>query len=595
MLSELQINRMTDPDVNYKRNPYPRGLRNNKWLKGIGKADSLGRVDFITLLRDVNQTSDPYPELSMFDSMCRRFIAIAICLFAATTSLVAAEKRPNVVFFLLDDLGWTDLGCYGSEFYETPNIDQLAKESVLFTQAYATCHVCSPTRASIMTGKYPARLHLTDWLTGRRNYPFQQLLNAEIHQQLPLEEITIAEALKSHGYSTAHIGKWHLGEEPHGPTAQGFDIQIPKWNKGWPKVGYYAPFQLDGLKDGPGDYLTDRLTDEALNFIESNQEQPFFLYMSHYAVHDPIHGRPDLVEKYEQKLARQKPKADPAFILESNPDDLLPLSRQELNELGSTPEFAGFKILPRRTVKIKQHQDNVHFAAMVESVDESLKRIRQKLEALGIDDNTIIILFSDNGGMSAGNFGNPNRVVSPAALDKAFATSNLPLRGAKGFLYEGGIREPMIVHWPGRGKSGSVCRVPVVSTDFYPTILEMVGVDVMPDQHKDGVSLTGLIQGDKHLSRDAIYWHFPHYSNHGMQSPGGAIRVGDYKLLDYFENGSVQLFNLKKDIAEQKDLSEKHPQLASQLKAKLDAWRVEVNANMMKPNPQYDPNAPIKR
>ncbi|HCP83423.1 MAG TPA: hypothetical protein DIT88_03385, partial [Planctomycetaceae bacterium] len=211
------------------------------------------------------------------------------------------------VFFLLDDLGWTDLGCYGSEFYETPNIDQLAKESVLFTQAYATCHVCSPTRASIMTGKYPARLHLTDWLTGRRNYPFQQLLNAEIHQQLPLEEITIAEALKSHGYCTAHIGKWHLGEEPHGPTAQGFDIQIPKWNKGWPKVGYYAPFQLDGLEDGPGDYLTDRLTDEALNFIESNQEQPFFLYMSHYAVHDPIHGRPDLVEKYEQKLARQKP------------------------------------------------------------------------------------------------------------------------------------------------------------------------------------------------------------------------------------------------------------------------------------------------
>ncbi len=178
---------MTDPDVNYKRNPYPRGLRNNKWLKGIGKADSLGRVDFITLLRDVNQTSDPYPELSMFDSMCRRFIAIAICLFAATTSLAAAEKRPNIVFFLLDDLGWTDLGCYGSEFYETPNIDQLAKESVLFTQAYATCHVCSPTRASIMTGKYPARLHLTDWLTGRRNYPFQQLLNAEIHQQLPLE------------------------------------------------------------------------------------------------------------------------------------------------------------------------------------------------------------------------------------------------------------------------------------------------------------------------------------------------------------------------------------------------------------------------
>lgn len=595
MLSELQINRISGSSVNYKLNMYSRVHGNSMRLKRVGKADSFGRVDFSALVRNVNPTNAPYPEFSMLDSLRRRLVTVTTCLFVATTSLAVAEERPNVVFFLLDDLGWTDLGCYGSEFYETPNIDQLAKDSVRFTQAYATCHVCSPTRASIVTGKYPARLHLTDWLSGRRDYPFQQLLNAEIHQQLPLEEVTIAEALKSHGYRTAHIGKWHLGEEPYGPTAQGFDLQIPKWNKGWPKVGYYAPFKLDGLEDQPGDYLTDRLTDEALEFIESNQEQPFFLYMSHYAVHDPIHGRPDLVAKYEQKLAKQKQQAGSAFVLESNPDDLLPLSRHELEHLATTPEFAGFKILPRRTVKIKQHQDNVHFAAMVESVDESLGRIRQKLADLGISDNTIIILFSDNGGMSAGNFGNPNRVVNPEALDKAFATSNLPLRGAKGFLYEGGIREPMIVHWPGRGKSGSVCRVPVVSTDFYPTILEMVGVDAMPGQHQDGVSLAGLVQGDKQLSRDAIYWHFPHYSNHGMQSPGGAIRVGDYKLLDYFENGSVQLFNLKKDIAEQKDLSEKHPQIASQLKAKLDAWRVEVNANMMKPNPQYDPNAPIKR
>ena len=514
---------------------------------------------------------------------------MAICSFSF------AKQRPNVVFFLLDDLGWRDLGCYGSEFYETPNIDQLAKESVQFTQAYATCHVCSPTRASIMTGKYPARLHLTDWLTGRRDYPFQQLLNAEIHQQLSLEEVTIAEALKSHGYQTAHIGKWHLGEEPYGPTAQGFDLQIPRWNKGWPKVGYYAPFKLDGLEDKPGEYLTDRLTDEALSFIEANRERPFFLYMSHFAVHDPIHGRPDLVAKYEKKLSEMKRPKGPAYILESNPDDLSPLTRSELNHLADTPEYAGFKVLPRRTVKIKQHQDNVHFAAMVESVDESLGRIRSKLTELGIDENTIVILFSDNGGMSAGNFGNPSRVVQLGALDKAFATSNLPLRGAKGFLYEGGIREPMIVHWPGQGRSGAVCRVPVVSTDFYPTILEMIGVQQMPDQHLDGVSLAGLIQGEKEIERDAIYWHFPHYSNHGMQSPGGAIRVGDFKLLDYFENGTIQLFNLKKDISEQHDLSKKRPELASELKSMLDTWRVEVNANRMNPNPEYEPNAPITR
>jgi arylsulfatase A len=497
------------------------------------------------------------------------------------------ERRPNVVFFLVDDLGWRDLGCYGSSFYETPNIDRFAEQSVRFTQAYAACHVCSPTRASIMTGKYPARLHLTDWLSGRRDFSFQKLKNAQIHQHLPLEEITIAEALGQHGYRTAHIGKWHLGEEPFGPLQQGFDIQIPRWNKGWPKAGYHAPFQFDGLDDKKGEYLTDRLTDEAEQFIEANRDRPFFLYVSHFAVHDPIQGREDLVAKYEAKRKRKQPPQGAAFILEGNPDAEQPLSSEQLAARRKKPAWSGYKVLPDRTVKIKQHQDNVQFAAMVESVDESFGRLLAKLKSLEIDDDTIVILFSDNGGMSAANFGNPKRVVASDSLDRAYSTSNLPLRGAKGWLYEGGIREPLIIHWPQQAQHGKVCDVPVISTDFYPTILEMVGLPLQPKQHADGVSITPLLRGAETLEREAIYWHFPHYSNHGMQSPGGAVRAGDYKLLEYFENGTVQLFNLREDIGEQNDLARTEPDKATQLRTMLHAWRKELSAGMMEPNPEY--------
>lgn len=504
-------------------------------------------------------------------------------------AIARGEDRPlNVLFFLVDDLGWRDLGCYGSDFYETPNIDRFASRSVRFTQAYATCHVCSPTRASIMTGRYPARLHLTDWLPGRREFAFQMLLNAEIDPQLPHEEVTIAEALKEHGYRTAHLGKWHLGEEPFGPTSQGFDVQIPRWNKGWPKAGYHAPFKLDGIEDEKGQYLTDRLTDEAEKFIDANKDQPFFLYLAHFAVHDPIQGRADLVDKYQKKVMRNRRSNYPAFVLEGNPDAKLPLSRAELATRMSDPHWFGYQVLPERTVKIKQHQDNEQFAAMVESVDESLGRLLAKLESLKLDDKTIVILFSDNGGMSAANFGNPRRVIAPDELDKAFSTSNLPLRGGKGWLYEGGIREPMIIHWPGRTRQGTVCDVPVISTDFFPTILEMVGLPSLPEHHVDGVSIAPLLEGEYKLDRESLYWHFPHYSNHGMQSPGGAIREGDYKLLEYFENGKVQLFDLKNDIGEQHDLSKSQPERASRLRKKLVAWRASVDARMMETNPDYD-------
>lgn len=519
---------------------------------------------------------------------------IRICglLFVSTlvpAPALPAERLPNVVLFLVDDLGWSDLGCYGSRFHETPHIDRFAQEGVRFTQAYAACHVCSPTRASILTGKYPARLHLTDWLPGRRDFPFQRLKNAPIHQHLPLEETTLAAALRPHGYAAGHFGKWHLGEEPSGPLAHGFDVQVPRWNKGWPRVGHHAPFQLDGLIDSPGDYLTDRLTDEALKFIEAHADRPFFLYLSHFAVHDPIQGPADFVAKYQAKLRNSALAEGPAYILEGNPDVRAPQSRAELDALLNDDAYQGYRVLPNGTVKIKQRQDNAQFAAMVESMDASFGRLLAKLDELDLAPRTVVIFCSDNGGMSAANFGRPDRAVPARQLDSAFATSNLPLRGGKGWLYEGGLRVPLIVKWPGRGQRGSVCDVPVISTDLYPSILEMIGVPLLPDQHQDGVSLAPLLQGTGELQRDALYWHFPHYSNHGMASPGGAIRAGDLKLIEYFENGTLQLFNLREDPGERQDLARKDPASADRLRAAMHRWRESVSAPMMVANPDYTP------
>jgi arylsulfatase A-like enzyme len=501
---------------------------------------------------------------------------------------MTAERPPNVVLFLVDDLGWTDLGCYGSRFYETPHVDELAKQGVRFTQAYAACHVCSPTRASILTGKYPARLQMTDWLPGRKEFPFQKLRNASIRQHLPLAEVTIVEALKQHGYATAHLGKWHLGEDPSGPLKNGFDVQIPRWNKGWPKVGYHAPFQMGGLEDHPGDYLTDRLTDEAVQFMEQNKDHPFFLYLSHFAVHDPIQGRADLVQKYQEKLLHTPIEKGEAFALEGNPDDKQPLSSAELDALLQNDDYQGYRVFPNRTVKIKQRQDNVQFAAMVESMDESLGRVLTTLNTLGLADNTIVIFISDNGGMSAANFGRPDRIIPAAKLDAAYSTSNLPLRGGKGWLYEGGIRVPLIVKWPGHADA-AVSDVPVISTDLYPSVLEMIGVPALPEQHVDGLSLVPVLKGAAELEREALYWHFPHYSNHGMQSPGGAIRSGDYKLMEYFENETVQLFNLRNDPGENHDLSSQMPEMVAKLKAMLHRWRKQVSAPQMEGNPDFQP------
>ncbi|MFO7257879.1 MAG: sulfatase [Bacteroidota bacterium] len=522
-----------------------------------------------------------------------RPLILAMCvalLYSGCTSRLAGtdsvERRPNIVFFLVDDLGWTDVGCYGSSFYETPNIDKLATEGVKFTNAYAACHVCSPTRASIMTGKYPARINLTDWLPGRNDFAYQRLKNVEPEQQLPLTEKTLAQALKEQGYATAIFGKWHLDEITADPTQYGFDVHVPKgWGKGWP-LTYYAPFRLPNYDGNPGEYLTDRLTTDALQYIEENRDKPFFLYLSHFAVHDPIEGREDLVEKYRRKLASMKEPDTPPYILEGNPDSD-PLTLYERVTLLNDTAYNGFSQLPRGTVKIKQRQDNVQFAALVEAMDESLGRVVAKLKELGIYENTIVIFASDNGGMAAANFGRPSKVLDPSTPDKHFSTSNLPLRGAKGWLYEGGIRVPTIVKWTGVKSPGSVCDVPIISNDFYPSILDMAGLPALPEQHADGKSIVPLLQGESSIDREALYWHFPHYSNHGMQSPGGAIRYRNFKLLEYYENGTVQLFDLEKDPGELNDISKENPELVKKLRDMLSDWRKSVNAKMMEPNPEY--------
>ena len=498
-------------------------------------------------------------------------LSISISFLLGHAALNAEQKtKPNIVFFLVDDLGWSDVGCYGSTFHETPNIDRLASEGMRFDNAYSTCHVCSPSRASILTGKYPARTNLTEWLRGRPGRNFEKLHSAQKLMSLPDEEITLAETLKKHGYATANYGKAHLSKDP---KTYGFDEAITGWVR-----SYYYPFSGQYSKTLPakkGDYYTDKLTDAALDFIERNKDKPFFVHLEHFAVHDPIQGRKDLVAKYRKKLAGMAAPKGPEYILEPNPDGPA-LSADELKALEKEDRLELHQ--EKRVWWVKQRQDNVEFAGMLEATDESLGRIRAKLEELGLAENTIVIFTADNGGMSASNqYRGINH--SRKQLDSRFASSNLPLRGAKGWNYEGGIRVPLIVHWPGQTKASSISHSIITGTDYYPTLLEMTGLPPVPRQHVDGVSFMPALKGRGH-DRGAIYWHFPHYSNHGYQSPGGAIRLGNYKLLEYFENGSVQLFDLENDLGEQNDLSKAKPEITRKLLKLLHDWRRDVDAKM---------------
>ncbi len=456
----------------------------------------------------------------------------------------AGDKKPlNFVFLLIDDFGWMDIGANNPHcFYETPNIDRLARSGMNFTNGYAANPVCSPTRYSIMTGKYPSRVDATNFFSGKRSGLFNP---AELNSLMPLSEVTLAEALREHGYKTAFAGKWHLGpDEQYWPENQGFDANIGGWAAGSPRGGYFAPFENPRLGDYPkGSHLPRVLTDELLAIMDQYKGKPFLLYLAYYSVHTPLQGRDDLIAKYQTKRDKLLAEGETEFAPE---EQVWPGGKE-------------------RRARIRQC--HAVYGAMVEAMDEQVGRVLNKLDELGIDDNTAVILMSDNGGLSTSE-GSP--------------TSNLPLRGGKGWLYEGGIREPFLIRWPGVTKPGSRCDVPVVSTDFYPTILEMAGVPAKNDQHLDGVSLVPLLKGRKGIDRDAIYWHYPHYSNQGG-FPGGAVRMGNWKLIERFEDGRVHLYNLEQDIGERKDLASEHPQRVSQMRGKLHAWYKQVDAKFLRP------------
>ncbi|MEQ2007692.1 MAG: sulfatase-like hydrolase/transferase, partial [Limisphaerales bacterium] len=452
-----------------------------------------------------------------------------------------AAPKPNFIFFLIDDLGRNDLGCYGSKFYRTPNLDRMAAQGVKFSDAYSACPVCSPTRASIMTGKYPARLHLTDWLPGRGDRPDHRLARPQINQQLALDEVTIAERLKAAGYVTAHVGKWHLGGEGFEPQKQGFDINIAGDSTGTPR-SYFAPFggkgkegkfiSMTGLADAKdGEYLTDRLTTEAEKIIAANKDKPFFLYFAHYAVHTPLRAKADYIAKY--------------------------------------PQVAG---------KAGQ-QTNAIYAAMMESMDESIGRILKQLDDLKLADNTYVFFTSDNGGLAT--------LEGPGTP----ATINSPLREGKGYLYEGGIRVPLLVRGPGIAP-GSTATNAMSSVDYLPTIVELAGLAApKPTESVDGVTLAPLLKGTGAPAARPLFWHYPHYANQGGK-PGGVIRDGDWKLIEFYETGRVELFDLKNDFRENRNLAEDptHAARVKTLVSKLDTWRIRTGAQMMQPNRAYRPS-----
>ena len=441
--------------------------------------------------------------------------------FASFTPLSGAVAPPwNVLFVLMDDLGWRDLGPYGNRFIDTPNLDRFAQQSVRFTNAYAACPVCSPTRASIMTGKYPARLHLTDWIPGRKPWPTSKLIRPEFNQFLPVADKTIAEALSPRGYRTAAIGKWHLGGEGHLPTDRGFQKNVGGSEAGHPPA-YFGPLQMPGLKLASGEFLTQRLTDEAIRFMPADKQTPFFLYQAHYTVHTPLEAREEAIAKYRKR---------------------------DIGDFNPT------------------------YCAMVESVDDSMGQLLKSLDDSGQADNTIVIFFSDNGGVRY-----QGKSVKPIS-------NNAPLRAGKGHVFEGGIREPLMIRWPGITRPGRVVDEPVSSIDFFPTICEAAGA---PAGKVDGRSLLPLLRGEKSPERP-LFWHYPHYSDQGGR-PSGAIRLGDWKLIEFYEDGRLELFHLAEDVGEQRNLVRLEANRAKKLQGMLSDWRRSVDAAMPAPNPQYDP------
>ena len=467
-------------------------------------------------------------------------LAMTALLGGCATVSTASGRRPNIVFMLIDDMGWADLGCFGSTFHETPNIDRLAATGMRFTQAYAACPVCSPTRASIMTGKYPARLHLTDFLKGARSPKDSPLLPALYTDELPLSEVTIAEVLRQAGYRTGHVGKWHLGKKGFWPEDQGFDFNYAGCQSGMPKSYFWPEWDGNPPIKGTfeGEHLADRLTAEACRFIEDNRDAPFYLNFCHYSVHVPIQAKADKLAKYEAKVAAHPAKPG--------------------------------------------EQNNPRYAAMVESVDDSVGKVLETLHRCGIADNTLFVFFSDNGGLSV-----EEGKHTPA-------TTNAPLRDGKGYLHEGGIREPMIASWPAAIPAGTTCDTPVCSIDFLPTFAALGGTSAQAAgaHDVDGTDISPLFATPHAtLARRALYWHYPHFSNQGGR-PGGSIREGDWKLIENYEFGDLELYNLKRDQGETNNLATTQPDHAARMLESLRTWRSQVQANMPRPNPEYVPPKP---
>ena len=471
--------------------------------------------------------------------MCaRRLIVLPVAAaLAVLTQAPAAQgpRPPNVILIVADDLGWADVGANAGAAHATvtPRIDSLARDGVRFTNAYAAAPVCSPTRAALLTGQHPARLHLTDWLPGRPDRPDQKLTHPRIQPQLPLEAITLPELLQSAGYVSGHVGKWHLGGAGFGPLEQGFAVNVAGDHTGTP-LSYFAPFARDGRtmpgleRAAEGEYLTDRLTDEALGFIEASRERPFFLYLAHYTPHIPLRAKAELIEKH-------RARANPIY------------------------------------------------AAMLESLDDSVGRVLGALDRLGLADNTIVLFTSDNGGLST--LEGPN---TPA-------TSNAPLRHGKGYLHEGGIRVPLLVRWPGQFRAGATVHTPVISMDVFATVQALAGREIAGD----GVSLEPVLRGAADLPQRPLYWHYPHYSNQARSKgapagggPGAAMREGRWKLIQHFETGVHELYDLEADPGETTNLVGQQAGRVLEMGRRLHTWQNAAKVQWPTYHPQYTP-APV--
>ena len=463
--------------------------------------------------------------------------------------------RPNILFILADDLGWRDLGCYGSSFHETPHLDRLAGQGMVFTDAYAACPVCSPTRASILTGRYPARVGVTDFIDwGGRTHPLKgRLVDAPYIRHLPLEEKSLASALGAGGYAPWHVGKWHLGGEEFYPQRHGFEVNVGGCMIGGPWKGYFAPWQLPGLEEGPdGAYLDDHLTNRAVELIRrGGGGRPFFLNMCFYLVHTPLAAPGHLVEKYRRKAGA------------------LGLDSKEALKAG---EFYPFERRRDKRIVRRLFQSNPVYAAMVEAMDRNVGRLLHALEETGQAENTIVVFTSDNGGLST--------------TDQA-PTCNAPLLEGKGWTYEGGTRVPLLVRWPGRVRPGARCAAPVTSPDFYPTLLAAAGLPALPGQRCDGANLVPLLEGGPALDREAIFWHYPHYGNCGG-TPACAVRSGDWKLIEFFEDDRVELYQLRDDPGEGRNLAGSEPATAERLRGLLHAWLDDCSARIPEVNPNWE-------